>query len=55
MGFEHEGDASGSVALVAAQLRKIRLGFIGEGGVTAKLRACARQWSLLGQEAQELV
>ena len=55
MGFEHVGDACGSVTLVGAQLRKIRLGLIGDGGVAAKLRAGTRRWSLLGQEAQELV
>ena len=55
MGFEHVGDASGSMALIAAHLRKIRLGLIGDGGVAAKLRARTRRRSLLGQVAQELV
>ncbi len=55
MGFEHVGDAGGSVAMLGAQLREIGLSIVGESGIAAELWASSWWWSLLGQEPQELV
>ena len=55
MGFQHEGDAGGGVAVLGAQLCEKSLGVIVDSGIAAKLWACTWGRSLPRQESKQLV